>query len=475
MPRRILALAAIASSLAAAAPAFADDCAEGRLQAEELFAAAGKATDREAAWDRYAQAGEAYWALWQKHGEAPLRAHTAPTCAKLEEVLYNASKAFQAARDITRANAIGLVLVDPKNGFAATLLARKMVHDMGARYHALAEYAEAVRWYERYARENPKEEKAKDVLLDAVVLRLGLGDERAALANAELYDKTYGAAQRERSAQIAFALAAHEVDRERWAAAEKRFATAETRIDRDGSLALRLQMHAQRGRVLQKLGKAREAAAQHRLVLDLLHRPQTMRQMVMAGDDRMLGKALMAAGESLVYFAEEAAQKARAVRLPAYRGKRDREAMARWVDDVFARALGERRAAIGAAEKIHAQVSDLQPVPPPRWVVVASVSATGLWAELADEIGALAVMDGKKPDPMLAAALAPARDAARVRLLAAARTCVSLGGKFAWQAADSSYCAEVLTREFPAAHPRLDEILPRPRWMASGLSARFEP
>ena len=50
-------------------------------------------------------------------------------------------------------------------------------------------------WYERFARETPKMDKAPEALQDAVVLRLGLGQEKQAIDDADLFNRNYGQAK----------------------------------------------------------------------------------------------------------------------------------------------------------------------------------------------------------------------------------------------------------------------------------------
>ena len=69
-------------------------------------------------------------------------------------------------------------------------------------------------------------EKAAEALQDAVVLRLGLGQEEQAIEDADLFNKNYGAQKPAQTAQIAFAIGAHYVEQEDWDKARKRLVGA---------------------------------------------------------------------------------------------------------------------------------------------------------------------------------------------------------------------------------------------------------
>jgi hypothetical protein len=105
-------------------------------------------------------------------------------------------------------------------------------------------------------------------------------------------------------------------------------------------------------------------------------------------------------------------------------------------------------------------------------VVHGAAEVARLWAGLSDEIGGLAG-PAKKGDPLTAAA-AEAREAARPRARAAARTCVALMAKYAFATAGSQACAAWLSRDDRRANPPLDELAPQPRWLGTGSPPREE-
>ncbi|MCK6592270.1 MAG: hypothetical protein L6Q76_32350, partial [Polyangiaceae bacterium] len=185
-----------------------------RLRAEELIKAADKPNNPDSV-KQYEKGAQAYLDLWKKYGEAPCKEKQA-ACARNEEILYNAARAFQAARLIAKAIAVRKILIDPTYNLEKTELARKAVYEIGGNYQAIAVYDAAADWYERFARESKDMEKAPEALQDAVVLRLGLGQEDQAIKDADLFNRNYGTKKPAQTAQIAFAIGAHYIEREDW-------------------------------------------------------------------------------------------------------------------------------------------------------------------------------------------------------------------------------------------------------------------
>ena len=74
----------------------------------------------------YEKGGNAYIRLWRNYGEEPLRASSQPPqCEKMDEVVYNAASAFQAARLIAKAIQARLILLNPQNRWTTSELAQE--------------------------------------------------------------------------------------------------------------------------------------------------------------------------------------------------------------------------------------------------------------------------------------------------------------------------------------------------------------
>ena len=213
--------------------------------------------------------------IWTRYLLGPCDAGSA-TCERAEEVLYNAARAYQAAHNVEKAIEVRRILINPRYHLDRTELAIRAVYEIGATYQALAMYDEAATWYERFAQSNPKREKAPEALQDAVVLRLALGQDEAAVRDGDLYVKNYGSSKPAQAATVVFAIGAHHVEKEDWGEARKRLAGALGVIDRSAPLDVRIQAHALLGRAVAKLGSAADATAEYAKVRALWKDPATV-------------------------------------------------------------------------------------------------------------------------------------------------------------------------------------------------------
>src|SRR5205823_732748 len=149
---------------------------------------------------------------------------------------------------------------NPEYNLNNTPLAQKAVYEIGGNYQAIAVYEKAAEWYEKYAKlKNADADKQAEALQDSVVLRLGLGQEREAIEDEKLFSSTVGSKKPAQSAQIAFAIGAHFVDREDWGEARKRLTSSISQIDRNATPDVQIQAHALLGRTFMRLNAGTQA------------------------------------------------------------------------------------------------------------------------------------------------------------------------------------------------------------------------
>ncbi|MEM9691334.1 MAG: hypothetical protein AAGA56_02210, partial [Myxococcota bacterium] len=350
-----------------------------RLEAEEeVRLADAMANDERERTKRYERAARLYVGLWRDHGEAACTKEDEGSCAGYDEILYNAARAYQAARLVAKAIAVRRLLVDPRYHLQATEPARRALYELGANYQAIAVYDEAARWYEKFANENRDMKRAPDALSDAVVLRLGLGQADRAIANAKAFRTRYGpsAPHAAKSARIAFALAAHYANRERWTDARDVLnRRAMSNIDTNAEPDVQLQARALLGRIYNRTDNDRGAAEEfgavqqvwkargERIAADLPGRGRDGRQ--------RLGRGLSAVGEALYFFAERERARADAIGFPRYRGKGDAKDVDRFIKGRVKKWIEKKRDAIERAQDAYLEIKRLKPAAPPRWVVAA--------------------------------------------------------------------------------------------------------
>jgi TolA-binding protein len=380
-----------------------------RLKVEHLVEKLDKEGGSAEALRGYEQAGTQYLDLYRKYCETPIRnGHQPSADQKCDELVYNAAKSFQAGRLLAKAIAARMVLLNPMNHMDKSPLAKKAVYEIGGNYQAIAVYDQAADWYERYAcvpdvHKNrpkpergcsPKADKADDAVKDAVLLRLGTGDDAQAIVDADYYQRHYGGAKPKIAAQIAFSIGAHYADKEDWGQCEHALSGVMHLMGKAG-IDVQVQAHAtlarceehMRGRQNSAAGefaKVRalwkdQAAAQKKLDAAYPDESQTERL-------RRLGKALDSVGEALFYDADEKKHSTvDTIKFPNYHGSGKKDDVLKFVKGKVADWMKKKAQAIVKIEADYKKIVDLQPEPPPRWVIAAGSRVGLLWGNFVDD------------------------------------------------------------------------------------------
>jgi TolA-binding protein len=433
----------------------------------------------------FEKAAEGYYAIWLRDGRDACEGKR-PGCEKMDEVLYNAAKAFQAARLLAKAISVRKTLVDPRYHLAHTDLARRSVYDLGANYQAIAVYDEAAFWYERYARENPKDDKAVQALEDALVLRLGLGQEEQGLKNADLFAKTYGAKHPARAAHVGFAIGAYHAERSDWDKARRALSSAMRVVDSHGAFDVKVQAHALLGRVLSRTGAITNAATEYDRVRALTKDPALLARRSDGLSDvphenlRKKAKVLTAVGEARFFFAELKRKEIDRIRFPEYKGSGRRDDVLRHINTKVADWIKKKRAGIEDVEQQYLKILELQPTPP-SWAIAAG-SRTGLmWGKFVAEFRAAptpAEWKQKGPSPHgdltweeIRAAYLESIDLAseplKQRAKAAFQSCLAYAVKYQYSDEHSRKCEEWLSKNYASEFHLIDELRGAPTRVSS--------
>ena len=267
-------------------------------------------------------------------------------------------------------------------------------------WQAIAVYDQAADFYERYAKEEPHRKTcvggaacpADRALSDAVALRLGLGQEAQAVADVARYQSDYGAANATDAAQIALAMGIHDADKADWQGARKALAGAMRAIDR-APLDVQLQGHATYARAMTHLqpAQARAEYARVRAIwgdgasaaasLDAAYRGASPDELA-----HRLGRSLDAVGEAM-FFAAEADKHDRvdSLPIPPYRGSRTKDDIRRFMDATMMPWAMKKQAAIESVDREYQRITELRPVPPPRWVIAAASRGGMMWGDFVDD------------------------------------------------------------------------------------------
>jgi tetratricopeptide (TPR) repeat protein len=166
----------------------------------------------------------------RKHKQAALLyvdiANAYPTWERYPQVLYNAAIQFEAAFLIGQAIKMREHLIAwAEENKKKEPLAQKAVYEIGANYHALAWYSKAADYYERFATAYPGEKDAPKALYAATLFRMGLGEDKKAIENSDLYVKNYGRKRSKDSAAVFFEMYKIFEAKKQWSALIKHLET----------------------------------------------------------------------------------------------------------------------------------------------------------------------------------------------------------------------------------------------------------
>ena len=344
----------------------------------------------------YEQAANLYYDLWKKYGEESCK-EKKPGCEKNDKILYNGARAFQAARLIAKAIKLRTILINTealKNSQAAKLA----VYEIGGNYQAIAVYQDAAEWYERFATEQAAaadkdlQEKASNALSDAVVLRLGLGQQEKALEDAGKFSASFGAKNPGKAAQIAFAIGSYHAERSDWKNAEKALAGQIGKIDQQASYDVKLQAHALLGRTYAAGHQDGKAEQNFATVRDSWNDPAAaMKQLDAIGGSpaqrtRRLGKTLVAVGEALFFFAEKnRLAKVEPIKFPEYKGTGEQKDVTEFAATKVKEWYDKKDAAIKEVQLDYFKIVNMQPEPPPMWVIRSGAAVGAMWGGFVED------------------------------------------------------------------------------------------
>jgi len=465
-----------------------------RLAAQKTIEAADAGSGGVDTIKMYEKGALAYMDLWKKYGEPACEKKDA-ACDRAEEILYNAARAFQAARLIAKSIAVRQILLNPKYNLNKTELAKKAVYEIGGNYQAIAVYDEAANWYERFAGENPKMEKAPEALQDAVLLRLGLGQEDQAIKDAEAFGKNYGGQKPAQAAQIAFAIGAHYIEKEDWENARKRLSGAMSQIDKNATFDIQIQAHAMLARVFTKINNPSSATPEYNKVRGFWKDPQASLKKLDAiggGEDeklRRITKSLTAVGEALFFFAELKRKEVDKIKFPEYKGSGQREDVMKHINGKVMDWIKKKRPAIESLAEEYRQIVNLQPAPPPKWVIAAGSRVGQVWGRFVLEFRAAPIPKEWKGNGMVPgtdlsyaelrgeyfAKLDEASEPQKQMAKSAFKTCLDYSIKFQYFDEFSRACEVWLSKNYGAEYHLVDEFRGSASRVNSGMSDKAQP
>ncbi len=460
-------------------------CDIQRLKAQktvELADATQSKGDTGKALTLYQEGGDAYLALWREYGEKQLEAGEKSQCGSMDEIVYNMARAYQAGRLLAKSIQARLILLSSRYGMNKSELAMKATYEIGGNYQAIAVYDQAADFFEKYAEDTKyRGEFADQALSDAVVLRLGLGQEDRAINAAGKFNTHFGARKPEQAAQIAFAVAAHYAEKKDWAQVARRLQAAMRLIDTKAALDVKVQAHALAGRAYVELNRGRNADTEYGVVVATWKDPKKAADAIMAdgGEARRLGRALEAVGEAMFYFAEKKRAKVDAVRFPEYKGVGTTQAVKDHIETKVKAWIGKKRPLIQEATDEYSKIVNLVPSPPPKWVIASGARVGEMWGTFVKEFRAAPIPTFMRQDYELRTAYYGALDDAsepqKQMAKSAFRTCLDYSVKFQYFDEFSRTCEVWLADQYKSEFHLVDEFRGSPNLVNSTLKEHPYP
>jgi hypothetical protein len=244
-------------------------------------------------------------------------------------------------------------------------------------------------------------------------------------------------------------------------------------IDKAAKIDVKMAAHVLLARACRGL-KDEKCAASHLAIARASWKDPAVVQAAIdaaGGDEKAklerMRRALNAAGEAMFYAAEEKRLAAEKEKYPVYSGKGDRESVHKHITTKVAAWVKARRALIEDADKAYTAVTQIQPVPPPRWVVASAARVGQMWSRFVAEFRAAPIpAEWKGTGPLAGTTLTKeevrasyyaALDEASAPQATVARatfkTCQDLARKFGVSDDYSKTCDAWLAKNTPAATP----------------------
>jgi len=462
-----------------------------RLKAQKQIELADSQQDKgdyKNALDNYKKGADSYLDLWRSYCEEPLGKGEHPKqCEKADEIVYNMARGYQAARLLAKSIQARLILLSQKYGMGDSPLAMKATYEIGGNYQAIAVYDKASDFFELYAKKTAyRGEFADQALSDAVVLRLGLGQEDQGIDDSNNFNKYFGAKKPAQTAQIAYAIAAHYGEKKDWNNVEKRLGGSMKMIDSKATLDIVAQAHALLARADIKLGKETLAVREYKAVVGLWSDPNAAVAKIQGipGEDegakqRRLGRALEAVGEAMFYFADLDKAKVDKLKFPEYRGNNSKEDVLKHINTKVKDWIVKKRPLIEKASGEYKKIVDLQPVPPPRWVIAAGSRVGEMWGGFVKEFRAAPIPEAFRRDVEIRqtyyASLDEASEPQKQQAKSAFEVCLGYSVKYQYFDEFSRTCEEWLAQNYKNEYHLVDEFRGSPNRVNSVLLEQGNP
>jgi hypothetical protein len=192
-----------------------------------------------------------------------------------------------------------------------------------------------------------------------------------------------------------------------------------------------------------------------------------------------LGRALEAVGEGLFYFAEQSKAKVDAYKFPEYKGKKDKDGITKHIGTKVKDWYTKKKGMIADVSGDYKKVVDLQPVPPPRWVIAAGSRVGDMWGKFVDDFRSAPIPKAWEKDYEIRTAYYGALDDASEPFKRQARgayeVCLGYSVKYQYFDQFSRTCEEWLADKYKSEFHLIDEFRGSPSHINDPLKEQANP
>jgi tetratricopeptide (TPR) repeat protein len=432
----------------------------------------------------YKKAAQLYVRIFRKYRE----------CGDLDEVLYNASINFEAARLLGRAIKVRRVLIEQ---YPESEWSKRAYYLIGANFHALAMYDMAADYYEKFADkysgelgENCTEEEkkagtctnAKEALQNAVFFRLGLGDEERAVEDAKLFEKSYSRKFPRETSQVNFSIGSIYERMADWNKVINHYSSFAKKYKKTGLPHELIQANVNAGRgYLQldtkdkeaaKLANKAKAAPYFQNAVDEWQSSKDGFGSLPVPDDqkeRYLAYAKIGAAEALFHLADRDFDKFKGISFPVFKSKVSakgdekkkamQEAFQKWMGTDFTKWMGEKAKALDIAQKSYEGISELKV---PQWDIAAATRIGDMYLSFVNDFRDAPVPPVLEGDEELVSIYYQGLDEASKPWVEKAKNayefCLITATKVRWFNEFMTRCEQELFKLDPRTYPRAAEL-----------------
>ena len=256
-------------------------------------------------------------------------------------------------------------------------------------------------------------------------------------------------------------------------------------IDKQATLDVKVQAHALLAKANLMLKADTNARSEYGKVVSAWSNPQKAAAEVQSGEgdaatkQRRLGRALTAVGEALYYFAEKKKEVVDKVQFPVYKGPGDKESVLKHINTKVKDWIQKKKPLVDSATAEYKKIVDLQPLPPPQWVIAGGAQVGSMWSTFVKEFRAAPIPDKMKKDYEIRTAYYGALDDASepLKLIAksAYKTCLDYSVTYQYFDQFSRSCEEWLAEEYKSEFHLIDEFRGAPDRVNSVLKEKPYP